>query len=50
MFYTDREITRNEVLDVESLGINQEEHFWVYIEPSLMATTDLLIYREFNYN
>jgi hypothetical protein len=42
MFYTDREIARNELLDVGSLGTNQEEHFLVYIELSLMATTDLL--------
>jgi hypothetical protein len=26
MFYTDREIARNELIDVRSLGTNQEEH------------------------
>jgi hypothetical protein len=29
MFYTDREIARNELLDVGSLGTNQEEHFFL---------------------
>jgi hypothetical protein len=28
MFYTDREIVRNELRDVRSLGTNQEEHFF----------------------
>jgi hypothetical protein len=28
MFYIDREITRNELLDVGSLGTNQEEYFF----------------------
>jgi hypothetical protein len=28
MVYTDREIARNELLDVRSLGTNQEEHFF----------------------
>jgi hypothetical protein len=28
MFYTDREMARNELLDVALLGINQEEHFF----------------------
>jgi hypothetical protein len=28
MFYTDRKIARNELLDVRSLGTNQEEHFF----------------------
>jgi hypothetical protein len=28
MFYTDREIARNALLDVGSLGTNQEEHFF----------------------
>jgi hypothetical protein len=42
MLYTDRKIARNELLDVGSLGTNQEEHFSVYMELSLMATTGLL--------
>jgi hypothetical protein len=28
MFYTDREIAQNELLDVGSLGTNQDEHFF----------------------
>jgi hypothetical protein len=42
MFYTNREIAQKQSLDVGSLGTNQEEHFLVYIELSLMATTTLL--------
>jgi hypothetical protein len=42
MFYADREIVRNKLLDVRPLGTNQEKHFLVYIALSLMATTDLL--------
>jgi hypothetical protein len=42
VFYTDREIARNELLDVGSLGTNQKNIFSVYIELSLMATTNLL--------
>jgi hypothetical protein len=40
LFYTGRAIVRNELLDLGSLGTNQEEHFWDFTGIWLVATID----------
>jgi hypothetical protein len=40
IFYTGREITQNELLDIESLGSDEDEHFSGCIRALLMAKID----------